>query len=388
MVPDGPAKPGTRRARRTASATTTAVALALAFGAHGRTASAAPVAAPHAEHGLELSWEAPRDCGDARSVRREVDLVVGKTGDVQRKVRAHGEVRRTAGAWTVELILVTDAGRSTRTLTAPSCLALARASAVVIAFTMTEHEPEPAGEPSADVDELQAERLRPVEPPPPRVATPRPQPETEPPLAPKTATPRPPRAGPTVGLFARADVGTLPGVALGPGALVGWYAGPVLLETTVGRLVGQDRQIQPPPGRSATISHAEFSAFFVRTAVCPAAPALSLLGRRLRVFACAGFGALQTRVTAYPFASDQAGGRRARTEAGTTTEGWSGSVFVGPRLRLTEGWFAMSASLDVALPFRQQEFVVVDRSGGAASVHRTAAALVGISLSVELSFFQ
>lgn len=383
MVPRGPAKPGRRRARWTASATTTAVALALALGTRARPASAAPAAVPSGEHGLELSWEAPRECGDAESVRRDVDRIVGETGEVQRKVRAHGEVRRTAGAWSVELILATDAGRSTRTLTAPSCLALARASAVVIAFTMTEHEPGPVREPSADEAQSDADRVGPVEPP--RVATPRPQPKEEPALAPKTVPPPPPRAGPTVGLFARADVGTLPGVALGPGALVGWYARPVLLEATLGWLVAQDSEIQPPPGRSATISHAEFSAFFVRTAVCPADPGLSLQGRKVRLFACAGFGALQTRVTTYPVAP--AGARRA-TEAGTTTDGWSGSVFVGPRLRLTQGWFAMSASLDVALPFRRQEFVVVDRSGGAASVHRSAAALVGISLAVELSFFQ
>lgn len=385
MIPHGPAKPGRRRARWTASST--ALALALALGARGRPALAAPAAPTPGEHALELSWEAPRECGDAESVRRDVDLIVGKSGEVQRKVRAHGEVRRTAGVWSVELILVTDAGRSTRTLTAPSCRALARASAVVIAFTMTEHEPGPVGEPFAAPDELHADGVGPVEPPP-RVAAPRRQPKEEPPLAPKTPSPPSPRAGPTVGLFARADVGTLPSVALGPGALVGWYARPILLEATFGWLVGQDGEIHPPPGRRATISHAEYSAFFVRTAMCPADPGLSLLGRRLRLFACAGFGALQTRVTAHPALPDQAGGRPARSEAGTTIEGWSGSVFLGPRLRLTQGWFAMSASLDVALPFRRQEFVLIDRSGGAASVHRSAAALVGISLAVELSFFQ
>jgi hypothetical protein len=382
MPPHGPAKLGRRRARWTARATKTALALELC----ARVASAAPAAPTPGGHALELSWEAPSGCGNVEDVRRDVERVVGKSGEVQRKVRAHGEVSRTAGAWSVTLTLVTDAGRSTRTLTAPSCRALARASAVVIAFTMTEHEPgpdtvEPPAGADADADEAHTERGRPVEPP--HVATP-PQPSNEqPPIAPKAASPPSPQAGPTVGAFARADVGTLPGVALGPGVLVGWFARPVLLEGTFGWLAGQDSEIAAPPGRRATISHAEFSAFFVRTAVCPVAPGLSLEGQRLRLFGCAGFGALQTRVTAHP-----AAGQPSRTEAGTTTEGWSGSLFLGPRLRFTQGWFAMSASVDVALPLRRQEFVLVDRSGGAASVHRSAAALVGLSLSVELSFFQ
>lgn len=366
----------------------TAVGLAFVFAlaARSRPASAAPAADANGEHGLELSWEAPRECGDAESVRREVDLVVGRTGAVQRKVQAHGEVRRIAGAWSVELILMTDGGRSTRTLTAPSCVALARASAVVIAFTMTELHPAPASEPTADFDALHADRVEPLESPPAGEA-PDLQPKQAPLVAPEKPAPPSPRAGPTVGVFARGDVGTLPGVALGPGVLVGWHARPVLLEATFGWLVGEDSAIQPPPGRRATISHAEFSAFFVRTAVCPTSPGLSLSGGSVRLFACAGFGALQTRVTSYPVAADPAASPRASSRAGMTTEGWSGSVFAGPRLRLTEGWFAMSVSLDVAVPFRRQEFFVLDRSGGPTSVHQSAAALVGLSIAVELSFF-
>lgn len=331
--------------------------------------AARPAAAAESE-ALELSWIAPRDCATVESVRQDVERVVGESGAVHRKLRAHGEVRRSeAGGWSVTLTLVTDTGQSVRALTAPTCRALARAAVVVIAFAMTTEEAE-SPRPADDV------AGPPDDPPPNDNPAVLPKTNPEPPsfqdLTPTRPAPAS-RLGLTFGVFGRADVGTLPKLALGSGAMVGWYTRRLFLEANFGTLFGQDDEVVPPRGQSATISHATFAAFFARTALCPTEPGLSFAGQRLRMFACTGFGVLQTRVTGYPTAA--------------TIEGWSGSVFLGPRLRFADGWFAWSASADVAIPFRRQEFVLIDQRGGAASVHRTGAALVGVSIAVELSFF-
>ncbi len=371
MCPNGQRTPGRQRAWWPALAI-----VAFAFGARVPVAFAAPSESP-AERGLELSWDAPRGCADAKALRRDVDVVVGTTGEVRRRnVQVHGEVKRDAEGWTATLVLVTDAGRSTRTLTAPSCHVLVRAAAVVIAFAMTEQDS--AIDPVADANEAIADAAdhdRPAKPPP-HVETSRLPPKSEKPRAP--ASPPGRRLGPTVGAFVRADAGTLPNVALGPGVVVGWHAQPILLEATFGWLLGQSDAIVSPPQRQATIARAEFAAFFARTAICPASPSTSIAWRRLHVLACAGFGAIETQVS----------GRRIGGTRADQIDAWSGSAFVGPRLRFAPGPFAISASADVAVPFRRQEFTLVDRSGGALSVHRSSAVLVGISLGIELTFFQ
>ncbi len=381
MVPLRAARPGRSRTRTIARAIVAAIVLA----ASAPPAFAAPVPPVSDGEALELSWDAPGGCADVASVRQDVERVLGNTGEVHRKLRAHGEVRRTeTTGWSVTLTLVTETGRSVRTLKAPTCRSLARAAAVVIAFTMTAEEPEiaPSDDPDAGED---------AEPPieaPGVMSAPRskegPLPKRERVPPPEAASPTA-RLGPTIGIFSRVDVGTLPKVGFGPGALVGWYARPIFLETTFGWLVGQDSEIVPPPRQSVTISHATFSGVFARTAICPAEPGLSFVGPTLRLFGCTGFGLLQTRVTSHPIASSS-DGRAGAKLADTTIEGWSGSVFLGPRLRFAQGWFALSASADIAVPFRRQEFELTDRNGGAATVHRTSPVLVGMSLTVELSF--
>ena len=369
MCPNGQRTPGRQQARWAALAIA-----ALAFDARVPVAFAAGPESS-AERGLELSWDAPRGCADAKALRREVEDVVGTSGEVRRRnVQVHGEVKRAAEGWTATLVVVTDAGRSTRTMTAPSCRVLVRAAAVVIAFAMTEQDS--ASDPVGDVNEAITDGADAPEEPLPRVETSRLPPEREEPRAP--ASPPARRLGPTVGAFARADAGTLPDVAFGPGVVVGWLAQPILLEATFGWLLGQSDAIVPPPQKQATITRAEFAAFFARTALCPASPSTSIAWRRLHVFACAGFGVIETQVR----------GRRIGGTLSDQVDAWSGSPFVGPRFRFASGPVAISASADVGVPLRRQEFVLVDRAGGALSVHRTSAVLVGMSLGIELTFFQ
>ncbi|AKU94934.1 hypothetical protein AKJ09_01598 [Labilithrix luteola] len=379
MFPAGRAKRTSRQARRSLTAAV------IAFVAHARLASAEPSASISPDNTLELSWEAPGSCGTAESVRRDVERVAGQSGEVQRKVRAHGEVRGTGSAWAIELTLVTDTGRSTRTLTASTCRALANATAVVIAFTMTSPESDVGPAPAAV--EAPADGGAHVEPPPP--ARTHDQGSKRMPSLVRKAAPAPlPYVGPTVGLLARVDVGTLPSVAVGPGVLLGWQPGPLLLEASLGTLLDQDREIVPPTGRRATISHADFSALFARIALCPAAPGFSLARQSLRLLPCAGFGAVQTRVTSHARAPELAGTFGSDVARDATTDGWFGSIFVGPRLRFTKGWFAMSAQADVAVPFRRQAFVLSDRDAQALTVHQTGAVLAGLSFTVELLIFQ
>ncbi len=345
-----------------------------------RPASAAPSVRASDGQTFELAWDAPAGCPDVGSVRQDVDRVVGDTGDVHRKLRVQGEVRSdAAGGWTATVTLVTETGRSVRTLTAPTCRAVARAAAVVIAFAMTAEDfdvsPSNGDEPrTADIPTIEHPRAT-------QVGEPKPLPSES-----EKARARPSSAGPTIGVLTRVDIGTLPKVGFGPGVLIGWYARPIFLEASFGWLLGQDSDVVAPPPQSATVSRATFAAFYARTAVCPAEPGLSIARRQLRVFGCTGFGILQTRANGHPI-DMPVGERGSSTLSGETIEGWSGSVFAGPRLRFSDGWFALSASLDVAVPFRPQEFVLKGRSGGGASVFRTAPVLIGMTVTAELSFF-
>ena len=360
-------------------------AAVLALGAVAPSALAAPAGAEE----LELSWTAPRGCADAISLRQDVARVLGETGKPHRRLRARGEVQQTEpGTWSVTLSLDTDGGHSVRTLTARTCQALSRAAAVVIAFTMTSDD---AGESTSGGDDSASERV-PDETQPPHPPIDRTPPRAEdrvPPTSPpRTASPSPSsspsrsaRGGPIVGLLLRADAGTLPRVAFGPGVVVGWYERPIFLEASAGTLASQTQTIVPPEGQRATISSATFDAFYVKSAICPQTPALSLDGSNVRLFACTGFGLVRTQVTS------QSGQRGAEGD-GLTTETWLGNVFLGPRLRIAHGWFALSASADVSIPFRRPEFNLTDPRGAVQNVHRTAAAIVGMGILAELSFFQ
>ncbi len=358
-------------------------AAVLALGLAAPPALAAPVGTEE----LELSWIAPRGCADAASLRQDVARVLGESGKAHRKLRAHGEVHQTEPrTWSVTLSLDTDGGHALRTLTAQTCQALARAAAVVIAFTMTSDD---AGESTPSVDDPPSVHdpaaTQPPRPPidlPPSRAEDLATPSSPPPTASPPRSSSPTRPGPTVGVLVRADAGTLPRVALGPGVVVGWYERWVFLEASVGTLSSQTQTVVPPAGQKATISTATFDAFYVKSAICPQTPALSLDGPSVRLFGCTGVGLLQMQATS------REPGRRGEEGDGPTTETWSGNVFLGPRLRIVRGWFALSASADVTIPFRRPEFNLTDPRGAVQIVHRTAAAIVGAGITAELSFFQ
>ncbi len=165
-----------------------------------------------------LAWEAPGEgCPAAAEVERRLARLLGDDGSV---VRAAARVEPSASGWRVELALEWRGHRDTRTLEAERCDTLADATVLLVA-TMVD--------PVAVL--LRTSRAAPApvvaappSPPPAVVAPPPVRTLGEPPRRPAPERrARPPRdRGLALGVSGQLDLGSLPRVAGGVAAQLGW----------------------------------------------------------------------------------------------------------------------------------------------------------------------
>jgi hypothetical protein len=198
---------------------------------------------------VELTWAAPKSCPKRAEVLARIAALLERPlgQDPERVLVVTGRIRRTRGAYTLELRLVLGDESSTRTLSAPTCRELLEPAAVVVALAIDPVDaapveplliPEPPPATEIEAEPPAAEPVAPVTPEPvaPPIAS---QPDDE--VAPMPATSRdddmrgPGPRGPAfrrvkalLGVRGGVDGGNLPGVG---GALEG----------SVGLLVGRAR---------------------------------------------------------------------------------------------------------------------------------------------------
>lgn len=158
-----------------------------------------------------ITWMAPE--GPCPSAQEVEERLVRLLGAEVAAVRAEARVAPRTAGWQVELALEWRGHHDARTLEAERCETLADATVLLVA-TMA--------------DPLAVLGHTPTEPPPPRIersASPPPDVRVaEPPLPPSSASSqRPPRdRGLALGLSGQLDLGSLPRVAGGVGALLGF----------------------------------------------------------------------------------------------------------------------------------------------------------------------
>ncbi|AKV02621.1 hypothetical protein AKJ09_09284 [Labilithrix luteola] len=186
------------------------VALLLTFIAFERSAGAEPPS-------LDLTWNAPSECPSRTWLESAVTRLV--TRPPEQTLAVTGNVRESAGRWTVELEFQ-GAATGKRTLSAANCGSLSRGAAVLVALTI---DPQAATVAPADLPTTEPPPPVTDGPPPP---PPPPAPRPEPPQARELESSTPARTEPSrrelaalVFLGASAGRALLPGIA--PSAVVG-----------------------------------------------------------------------------------------------------------------------------------------------------------------------
>lgn len=167
-----------------------------------------------------ITWVAPEGaCPGAQEVEERLVRLLGTEAST---ARAEARVEARAAGWQVELELEWHGNRDTRTLVAARCETLADATVLMVATTadpmaVVRHTGTERPPPIIERSASPAPEVRAAEPPLPRVVpTSRPSPELE-------RSPRPPRdRGFALGVSGQLDLGSLPRVAGGVGARLGW----------------------------------------------------------------------------------------------------------------------------------------------------------------------
>jgi hypothetical protein len=187
-----------------------------------------------AETPLDLEWLAPPPCPDVAYVRAGVAGLLAGSSETGSRVGAVARVTSTAGEWSLDLTITRDGNVAHRTMKAASCPAVADAAALILALTIdpvhaslqarapSSSPPDggpldaahPPGVASALPLPLPPPLPLPAPAPPPPAPPPAPPPRAPPPRAPPSAAPR---ARLEVGIKASADadLGSIPGPALG-----------------------------------------------------------------------------------------------------------------------------------------------------------------------------
>ena len=189
--------------------------------------AAASPALPDGEP-IVLQWSAPPGCPSEREVRTEVERVLGGPPDPASRLflSARAKVTR-GGAQGFHVHLVTDLGGAIgeRDLDGRTCAAVANATALIVALTFDPTALARKAAPAPAPAPLPA-------PPPPVPPRPVDEPTLPPPLPvalapPPPSVPSPHARRPTfaAGLIGSASVGSLPGVGVGVGGLLGVLVG-------------------------------------------------------------------------------------------------------------------------------------------------------------------
>jgi hypothetical protein len=240
-----------------------------------------PVAAPPAAPPpVELAWEAPPGCPDAKRILGEIARLLASTepGPHRKRVRASAQPRRTIeGSWRLQLVVGDDRGETARrTLASRSCMVIADATALIVAIAI---------DPTIPVTAAPADAA-------PEPAPPVPASQPTPPIATELSLERPAptpasRARFAAGVFGMGRQGVLPGVAGGAGVALAALVGRWRLDLSAGYVLPKDVYLASVPAAGARLSQLWLAL----------APCLVLKRRSLEFPLCAGLegGALAGR---------------------------------------------------------------------------------------------
>jgi hypothetical protein len=260
---------------------------------------------------FSLEWSAPAGCGSGDEVRRRAEALLG--GPIEPRLRhalsARGTVAEANGRFSLRLETVDDGLPGERNLESASCEELVSATALIIALAV---DPKTVAN-RTGTNSAPASAPQPAAPPQPAVATP-PSARAAPAPADATAAHRALRVTGYLDAGIAADLGALPGFAIGP-SLAG-AVGVERLRLRIGATYFAPRFADSPDATSHGTRGADVSLLVGALSGC------YVLVQRTEVSACADFegGAL--------FAS--------------------GSGFQQPR-DATTAWYAAGASVDVVV---------------------------------------
>lgn len=306
----------------------------------------------------ELLWNAPSGCPSQREVLQEVVRVLGQRAAAE-GVRATANVSSDEGGWHANLTIEARGGTSVRKLEAATCPAIAAAAAVIIAVAV--------------------ERGLPPEPPPTQMpAPPLPQPRAPPPAQAATPPIQPapplPHSGRESSLIVGGGIvfeqGTLPSLAGGAEASVGWL---LAVGRARIRVVATGAYF---PHASANPQPQEGADFDLVDAAGRACAAIALGAFDVGPCVGARFDAMRAFDVHAPQASSK------------TAEFWS---LVGSALAYWHfsGAFALTARADVLVPLSRPEFAIeVGESGVVGQiVYQPEKVPVAGAFGVEAHFF-
>jgi hypothetical protein len=152
---------------------------------------------------VELDWDAPSECPSGASVTADVERILAGSPSRTARMRVQATVSRTSPEkWHVELLLRGAEWEAKRGLDGPSCAAVSDAAALVIALAINPEVERPPPPPKPDTG-----------------AEPRP-----------SSFQTPTFAGPSLGLGATGDAGSVPDGTVGIEGNFGWTIGSVHTE--------------------------------------------------------------------------------------------------------------------------------------------------------------
>jgi hypothetical protein len=281
---------------------------------------------------VALRWTAPEGCPAGARVIAEVDRLLGEHGArPPRPLEVTAEVSAgDAGALRVHLEIEGDPGRRTRDLSAASCDALADAAALILAMT---------------IDPAAVTAAPPPPPPPPSPAPPPPSPPPPPPAPAPSLRPRFHLAA-----WARADLGSLPGVSFAAGGTAALALGALRVELGAGAAPART-QLATHPAASGATAGGEISLIAGSAGLC--------------------YGVLpEGRLELSPCAAVELG-RLHATGFGVTTPGEGNALWSAARLGARLAFWPMSRAAvvlraEAAVPFARPAFVLE----GLGTVHR------------------
>lgn len=321
-------------------------------GAAGVALLALAVPARADEPRVALRWTAPEGCPAGSRVVAEVDRLLGAHGArPARPLEVKAEViAGDAGALRVHLEIEGDAGPRTRDLSAASCDALADAAALILAMTI-----DPAAVTAAPPP------VRPLPAPPP--PTPLPPPPPPPPL-PAPAPSLRPRFH--LAAWARADLGSLPGVSFAAGGTAALGLGALRVELGAGAAPARTQAASRPAASGATAG-GEISLIAGSAGLC--------------------YGVLpEGRLELSPCAAIELG-RLHAAGFGVTTPGEGNVLWSAARLGARFAWWPMSRAAivlraEAAVPFARPTFVLE----GLGTVHRPGPVAGRLGGELEMRF--
>lgn len=301
---------------------------------------------------LRLSWDAPSGCPSGETVR---SAAVRNAPASAIPLEADAVVSHH-DRWTVTLKTRRPDASGERTLEAASCTALADATALILALALV-----PPGE--------EAVVGSPDPPPPPTAtatasaaATPASPSEDRPRSSPPTSSPKTNDGPPAlaIGGFAATDAATLPGAALGGGALLAWTPGALRIEALASAFAGQSRTVDQSTA-GARFSMSSIAAGACYTVMKTAIELAPCAGGSMHWVSAKGFGAT---------ANYDASARWTAIDAGLLA-----------RAPLTS-WLALRGRVDGLVPLSRPTFEVENEG----VVHKPPPFGIRAALGVELNF--